>query len=173
MPQAGVLSIEPSELRAVLGRFASGVVIVTGQAEAGCAGLTVQSFMALSMEPPLVLLSIARTSTSWPAIKATGRVGINIIGEAHSDLALAFARSGGPKFESCDWRPGRVTGAPILAAAIAWVEAEIWQLYDGGDHEIVAARIVDIGAVEADSRPLLFFRSNFAGLHTGPGAVQQ
>lgn len=164
MPLAGALSIEPSALRAVLGRFASGVVIVTGQTDAGCAGLTVQSFMALSMDPPLVLLSIARTSTSWPAIKATGRVGINIVGEDHSDLALAFACSGGQKFESCDWRPGRVTGAPVLAGAIAWVEAEIWQLYDGGDHEIVTARIVDLGAVEEDSRPLLFFRSNFAAL---------
>jgi flavin reductase (DIM6/NTAB) family NADH-FMN oxidoreductase RutF len=173
MSQADTLSVDPAELRSVLGHFPSGVVVVTGMTEAGCVGLTVQSFTALSMEPPLVLLSIARTSKSWPAIKAAGLIGINILGESHADLALAFARSGGSKFDSCNWRPGRATGSPVIADAIAWIEAEIWQLYDGGDHEIVAARIVDLGATEGDCPPLLFFQSKFARLAVGSGAALQ
>ncbi|WP_166904054.1 flavin reductase family protein [Mycobacterium sp. DL440] len=167
MSQVETLSTDPTKLRSVLGCFPSGVVIVTGQTESECVGLTVQSFMALSLEPPLVLLSIARTSTSWPAIKANGRFGINVLGESAADLASEFARSGGPKFDSCEWHPGLMTGSPVLPGAIAWIEAEIWQLYDGGDHEIVAARVLDLGAVEGDSRPLLFFRSNFTRLAAG------
>jgi 3-hydroxy-9,10-secoandrosta-1,3,5(10)-triene-9,17-dione monooxygenase reductase component len=172
MSHTDTLSVDQADLRSVLGHFPSGVVVVTGMTEAGSVGLTVQSFMALSMDPPLVLLSIARTSKSWPVIKATGLIGINILSESHAELALAFARSGGPKFDSCNWRPGPATGSPLIADAIAWIEAEIWQVYDGGDHEIVAARIVELSALGAGCQPLLFFQSKFARLAGGSGVAE-
>jgi 3-hydroxy-9,10-secoandrosta-1,3,5(10)-triene-9,17-dione monooxygenase reductase component len=172
MTQPDTLSLDPAELRSVLGHFPSGVVIVTGMSDAGCVGLTVQSFMALSMEPPLVLLSIARTSKSWPAIKATGLIAINILSDSQAELALAFARSGGSKFESCAWNPGQATGSPRIADAIAWIEAEIWQVYDGGDHEIVAARIINLSSCAGDSRPLVFFQSKFARLASSTSVAE-
>ncbi|MGV9867503.1 flavin reductase family protein [Rhodococcus koreensis] len=173
MPRPETLSIEPDALRSVLALFPSGVVVVTAETASGCVGLTVQSFMALSLEPSLVLLSIARTSTSWPAIKDSGNLAINVLGAPHADVATAFARSGGPKFDSCDWHPGPTTGSPVLTAATAWIEAEIWQLYDGGDHEIVAARVVDMGVTDGDPSPLLFFKSKFSRLACEPGVAQQ
>jgi 3-hydroxy-9,10-secoandrosta-1,3,5(10)-triene-9,17-dione monooxygenase reductase component len=152
------------DFRSVLGHFPTGVAIVTGMTKGGGAvGLTIQSFMALSLDPPMVLVSIDRGSTSWPAIAESGRFVVNILSAEQEDIAKSFARSGGSKFDGVEWAPGSLTGAPVIADCQAWVECHVWQVYDGGDHEIVAARVSDLGASDdPHSHPLVFFRSKFA-----------
>lgn len=155
-----------SSLRAILGHFPTGVAVVTGAGDgSGPVGLTIQSFMALSLEPSLILVSIDRESTSWPAIAAGGHFAVNILAAGQQDIAVAFARSGGPKFDGIDWATGESSGAPLIAGCQAWVECVTWRTYDGGDHEIVAAQVLALRACDdPQSHPLVFFRSKFPQL---------
>ncbi len=149
-----------AQYRCVLGHFPSGVVVVTGRCDDGPAGLTVQSFTALSLQPPMILLSIDRKSTTWPRIAATGKFAVNILAQGQEAVAMAFAKSGADKFAGIDWAPGEATGAPLLRGCQAWIEAETAAVHDGGDHVIVTADVRSLRA-DSDVAPLIFFRSAF------------
>ena len=155
-----------SDLRAVLGHFPTGVAVVTGPGDGqGPVGLTIQSFMALSLEPSLILISIDRASTSWPTIAAGGQFAVNILATDQRDVALVFARQGGSKFDEINWEAGQSSGAPLIAGCQAWVECAIRRTYDGGDHEIVVAQVLALRACDdPQSHPLVFFRSKFPQL---------
>jgi 3-hydroxy-9,10-secoandrosta-1,3,5(10)-triene-9,17-dione monooxygenase reductase component len=154
---------EATDYRSVLGHFPTGVAVVAGIDRGGQpVGLTIQSFMALSLDPAMVLVSIDRRSTSWPAIAQTGHFVVNILSNHQEAIARSFARSGGPKFDGVSCTPAAHTGTPIIDGCQAWVECRSWQVYDGGDHEIVAAHVASLGAItDPDSHPLVFFRSKF------------
>ena len=158
-------TIDEAEFRTVLSQFATGVVVVTGSTPTGPAGLTCQSFTSLSLDPPLVLLSIARASGSWPRIRDTGRFAVNVLSSAQADLSLAFAVSGGDKFAGVAWRPG-LFGNPLIDGALAHLECDLEAVHPGGDHEIVVGRVRGLAAMpqlEAPS-PLVFFRSAYRRL---------
>jgi 3-hydroxy-9,10-secoandrosta-1,3,5(10)-triene-9,17-dione monooxygenase reductase component len=158
-------TLDEAEFRTVLSHFATGVVVVTGSTPEGPAGLTCQSFSSLSLEPPLVLLSIARVSASWPRIRDTGRFAVNVLSSAQADLSTAFAVSGGDKFAGVGWREG-LFGTPLIDGALAQLECELEAVHPGGDHEIVVGRVRGLAAVpqlEAPS-PLVFFRSAYRRL---------
>jgi 3-hydroxy-9,10-secoandrosta-1,3,5(10)-triene-9,17-dione monooxygenase reductase component len=150
--------------RQVLARFATGVVVVTGATEDGPAGLTCQSFSSLSLDPPLVLLSTARSSTTWPRIAATGRFAVNVLAADQQEVSTRFAISGRDKFAGQSWRPG-VLGNPLLDGAIAHVECDIVAVHDGGDHEIVVGRVRALEAPGLDAgSPLVYYRSGYHAL---------
>jgi flavin reductase (DIM6/NTAB) family NADH-FMN oxidoreductase RutF len=151
--------IDPRVMRDVLGHFASGVTVVTADTDAGPIGFTCQSFSSLSLDPPLVALAPARTSTTWPRLRDLGRFCVNVLAEDQSDLSAAFARSGADKFAGVRWRPSP-HGSPVLDGVVAWIDCTLWAEYDGGDHTIVAARVLDLGA-DPDRRPLLFHRGSY------------
>ena len=147
-----------SRFREVLGHFATGVTIVTALEEGVPVGFSCQSFYALSLDPPMVALAPARTSTSWPRIRQAGAFCVNILGEHQEAMCRAFAMSGGDKFAGVGWKPG-VTGAPVIDGSLAVVECELGDIFEGGDHEIVIGRVVALGASEG--APLLFYRGGF------------
>ncbi|MBK1787937.1 flavin reductase family protein [Prauserella sp. ASG 168] len=151
--------------RDVLGHFVTGVTVVTAMHTDGPVGFTCQSFGALSLDPPLVLLCPGKTSTSWPKVAASGRFGVNVL--AHDQLAVArgFAVSGGDKFAGVGWEAGRFSGAPMLSGTLAWLECGLESVQEAGDHWIVVARVLDLAAV-ADREPLTFFRGALAGMAT-------
>ncbi|MEW2504778.1 flavin reductase family protein [Amycolatopsis sp. NPDC047767] len=151
--------VEPTHMREVLGHFASGVVIVTAPAPGGPAGFTCQSFSSLSLDPPLVSFAPARSSTSWPKIRAAGRFCVNVLAEDHAELSTAFARSGTDKYAGVAWRPAP-SGAPILDGVAAWIDCTLEHEYAGGDHTIVAARVQALGA-DPSRAPLLFHRGAY------------
>ncbi|MGY1640412.1 flavin reductase family protein [Geodermatophilus sp. SYSU D00703] len=162
--EGAVEVIDPKVMREVLGHFASGVTVVTAMAEDGPIGFTCQSFSSLSLDPPLVLFAPARTSRTWPQLREIGRFCVNVLAEDQHDLSGAFARSGVDKFAGVHWRPSR-QGQPVLDDVVAWIDCELWAEYDGGDHTLVAARVLDLGADEG-RRPLLFHRGSY-GLLAG------
>jgi 3-hydroxy-9,10-secoandrosta-1,3,5(10)-triene-9,17-dione monooxygenase reductase component len=84
-------AVDPATFRAVLGRFCSGITVITALGPGGPLGLTCQSFSSLSLDPPLVLFSAARTSTTWPRIREVGRLCVNVLAEEHSWLSAAVA----------------------------------------------------------------------------------
>jgi flavin reductase (DIM6/NTAB) family NADH-FMN oxidoreductase RutF len=151
------------DLRTALGHFASGVVVVTGQHAGAPRGLACQSFFSLSLDPPLIAIALARTSTSWADIERSGAFGVNMLHADQVDLCRAFGRSGGDKFAGLDWSPGATTGAPRLADSLAWIECGIEDVHPAGDHLLAVGRVLDF-EVNA-GRPLLFYRGRFGVLH--------
>jgi len=163
-PASGV---DPVRFRDVLGHFATGVTIVTAIEDGHPVGFTCQSFAALSLDPPLVVLAPAKSSTSWPRIAEAGAFCVNILSEPQIELCRTFAVSGGDKFSGVEWRLGRA-GTPVLEGALAWVEASVSIIHDAGDHELVVGRVLDLDI--GDGTPLLFYRSGFGGFRSAPSA---
>ncbi|GHB13227.1 monooxygenase [Streptomyces tendae] len=148
--------------RAVLGHFASGVAVVTADGPDSPVGLTCQSFVSLSLEPPLISFAPARTSRTWPLVRASGAFCVNVLAEEQQRLADAFARSGGDKFRGVAWSPGP-DGAPLLEGACAWISCALVHEYDGGDHTIAVGRVTALRA-EPSRDPLIFHRGRYRAL---------
>lgn len=155
-------AISSERYRHVLGHFVTGVTVVTAMHTDGPVGFTCQSFGALSLEPPLVLLCASKASTSWPKVGASGRFGVNVLAQDQIALCRRFAVSGADKFAGVTWAAGRFSGAPMLPGTLGWLECEIVTVHEAGDHWIVVARVLDLDAV-TDRRPLTFFRGTLAG----------
>ena len=145
--------------RRVMGHLPTGVSIVTGAGPDGPAGLAVGSFMSVSLEPPLVAVSPALSSTSWPVIRGTGRFCVNVLSEHQGGLARRFAVSGGTKFAELEWRPGP-SGSPILDGVVAWIDCEIASEQEAGDHWLVLGEVLELD-LEAEHQPLIFHRGAF------------
>ena len=153
-------SVDKGRFRAVLGHFASGVVLVTGMHEGDPAGFTCQSFFSLSLEPPLVAFAPGRSSTSWPRVSSSGSICINVLSSDQEDLAWTFSQSGADKFAGVGWSAG-ANGAPRLQGSLTWLECTIEDVHEGGDHWLVTARVTDME--QGQGQPLLFYRGGFGG----------
>lgn len=141
--------------RAVLRRFATGVAVVTTWDGARPWGTTVNSFNSVSLRPPLVLVAFDRARRIAPALRATGRYAVNILGEGQQALSDCFA--GGPapastpdRGELCgaDWLTG-ITGLPLLRSVIATLECTIVDIHPAGDHDLYIARVDAAAAADA------------------------
>jgi len=152
-------SLDPQAMREVMGHFASGVTVVTAVTDDGPIGFTCQSFSSLSLDPPLVVFAPGRTSRTWPQLRGIGRFCINVLAQGQDAVSQNFARSGGDKFAGVPWRPSAL-GSPVLDDVVAWIDAELWAEYDGGDHTLAVARVLDLGADER-RRPLLYHRGAY------------
>ena len=117
--------------------FATGVTIVTALEDGEPVGFTCQAFDSLSLDPPLVALAPAKSSTSWPRIAEAGAFCVNILAEHQEALCRDFAVSGGDKFDGRGLAPGRPTARRCSTGALAWVECELELVHDAGDHELV------------------------------------
>jgi 3-hydroxy-9,10-secoandrosta-1,3,5(10)-triene-9,17-dione monooxygenase reductase component len=154
--------VDPAAMREVLGHFVSGITVVTAVTDSGPTGFTCQSFSSLSLDPPLVAFAPSRTSRTWPRLRAIGRFGVNVLAGGQEEISRRFARSGTDKFAGVPWTPSP-HGSPVLEGVVAWIDAQLWAEYDGGDHTIVAARVLDLGAVPG-RRPLLYHRGTYGFL---------
>ncbi|MDX6345069.1 MAG: 3-hydroxy-9,10-secoandrosta,3,5(10)-triene-9,17-dione monooxygenase reductase component [Trebonia sp.] len=155
-------AVDPGTFRAVLGRFCSGITVITALGPDGPLGLTCQSFSSLSLDPPLVLFSPARTSRTWPRIREVGRLCVNVLAEGHCELSAAMARSGTDKFAGVRWGTS-AHGAPRLEGAVAWLDCVVEAEHDGGDHTIVVAEVHGLSA-DPSARPLLYYQGRYAAL---------
>ena len=151
--------VAPEHYRAVLGHFCSGVTIVTASGPDGPVGFTCQSFSALSLDPPLVLVCPGKGSSSWPRIEVTGSFCVNVLAADQEELCRGFAMPGADKFAGVGWSAGPFTGSPVIGGSLAWIECSVESVLDGGDHVIAVGRVLDLGSV--DAKPLLFFRGGY------------
>ncbi|GAA2753535.1 MULTISPECIES: flavin reductase family protein [Kitasatospora] len=155
-----------TELRGVLGRFATGVTVVTaGRTEPR--GMTANAFTSVSLDPALILICVLRTAAVHEAIVAEGAFAVSVLGSSQEKAARHFAnhqRPRGPEeFESVETVRGRHTGAPLLVGAQAWLECSVAAEYDGADHSIFLGSVLDLGREPADD-PLLYFGGGFQRL---------
>ncbi len=158
------MPLEPQELRRVMGHFATGVtVITTKDKDSNPNGLTANAFMSLSLNPPLVLISVDKGATCYACFELENGFTVNFLSEDQEEISRRFATKGIDKFADLRWRAGS-NGAAILDGALAHVECKITQCYDGGDHTIVVGEIVNASAT--GDRPLLFFKGKYQRLPT-------
>jgi flavin reductase (DIM6/NTAB) family NADH-FMN oxidoreductase RutF len=150
-----MMAIAPRSLRSCLGRFATGVVVVTFEGDDGPRGITVNSFTSVSMEPPLVLVSVARCARSHDALKGRPFC-VNVLGAEQESIARQFAGTGEG---DATWVSGTV---PRLAGVLAHLECRAWRDYDGGDHTLFLGEVVDFDYRDGDA--LGFHTSGFTAI---------
>ena len=148
--------------RDVLGRFASGVTVVTGTSNGEPVGLTCQSFSSVSLEPPLVVFIPAKSSRAWPLIQRSGKFCVNFLAGDQAELSNTMASRGTDKFADVKWTPSPETGSPMLEGALAQVDCTIHAVHEAGDHYVVLGRVVDLLMHDdGEQEPLLFFRGEY------------
>lgn len=156
--------VDQGEFRRVLGSFATGVTVITAPAQdggTGPAGFACQSFSSLSLDPPLVVFMVGRTSTTWPRIARAGVFCVNVLAGHQGELCRGFAVSGGDKFAGVEHEPAPFSGSPRLTGIAAWIDCDIHAVHTGGDHLIVVGRVRALGTGDDDSAPLLFHKGRF------------
>lgn len=161
--ETGLTLPHSDHFRQVLARLPTGVVIVTGGDPQRPSGLVCGSFMSVSLEPPLVAVAPAKSSTSWPAIEAHGTFCANVLAEGQEDLARRFAVSGGNKFQGIDWQPAPATGAPLLSGIAAWIDCRIYKQTEAGDHWLVLGEVLEL-SVQREAGALVFHGGSFRPL---------
>ena len=149
--------VDAAHYRQVLGRFATGVTVITAMNGSEPVGLAANSFTSVSLDPPLVLFCAAHASSTWPKIKEAGSFCVNVLSSEQETLSRQFAGKG-DKYAGIGWRPG-ATGSPVLDGVLAWIDCETEAEYDGGDHVIVVGRVVGLDA--AVEQPLLYYRGGY------------
>src|SRR5262245_49321858 len=136
------MAFTSAEFRKILGLFPTGIAVVTVLGPDGALqGMTVSSFNSVSLDPPLVLFSLARSATSSAAWAVANAWGISVLSETQDGLSTRFAQSGPDKWVGYEPMIGS-TGVPLIAGALVHFECERYALYDGGDHLIFVGRVV-------------------------------
>lgn len=146
--------------RDALGRFATGVTLVTIAGPEGPMGFVANSFSSLSLDPPLVLWSIARASRRFGAFAGARGFSIHILGQAQADLIPRFGREGAG-FAGLDWQE-TPEGMPVLPECPARFDCAAHATHDGGDHLIIVGRVLRASLVEGDA-PLVFAAGRYGG----------
>lgn len=154
-------TVEPSHYRAVIGRFATGVCVVTVEGPDGPVGMTANAVCSVSLEPLLLLVCFDSGARTLGLVRGTSRFGVNVLGEEQRALATLFA-SKLPETEKFAGVPHRMhDGVPVLEGALAWLGCDLTDLVPAGDH------VIGIGAVDVaeagDGEPLVWYRGGYGG----------
>ncbi len=160
---SGGTTVSGDRFRAVLGHVPTSVAIVAGVVEGLPRGLSVGTFVPVSLVPPLVGFFVDTASTSWPPISHVGAFAISILSADQADLSRQFAVSSSDKFSGVDWHPAP-SGHPVIAGSVAWVDCELGSQTEAGDHAFVLGRVLDLG-VETGGVPLLHHRGGYRRAH--------
>lgn len=155
---------ETPRLRQVLGRFVTGVTVITTSSEDGSPiGLTANSFNSLSLDPPLVLWSLGAKQGSSQAFRQCSRFAINILAESQVELSRRFSRPAENRFEGVSYSSERF-GVPLINDCLAWLVCEHYQQHELGDHILFIGRVTALG--EAEQRPLAYHAGAYTRVDT-------
>jgi 3-hydroxy-9,10-secoandrosta-1,3,5(10)-triene-9,17-dione monooxygenase reductase component len=154
-----VESEKKHDLRHIMGHYATGASIVTAMWDGEPHGLAVNSLTSVSLDPPLILFCPGKRSETWPAIRNAGRFVVNILADGQDHICRTFSRKDVDRFAEIGWRE-TPSGAPVLHNVLAYLECEIEQIHDGGDHYVTLGRVVDLGVLDG-TPPLVFYRGAF------------
>ena len=159
-------AFDVAEFRHVVSHFATGVVVVSGNEDGELVGFAAQSFVSLSLEPPLILFCPQKTSTSWPRIRQLGKFCINVLAEDQGKISDAFAVAG--EVPDIAWHPNETSGTPQLDGVIATLDCVLNVEHEAGDHTIVVADVVDLTVDRPELGPLLFYQGTYG--HFAPAS---
>jgi flavin reductase (DIM6/NTAB) family NADH-FMN oxidoreductase RutF len=150
---------DQSLLRQAFGCFPSGVTAFCGLLDGAAEGMAASSFTSVSLDPALVSVCVANTSTTWPKLAKLDRLGLSVLAGDHAPIARALASKTGDRFGGVDWTATE-SGAVFVHGATLWLECAPFKRVAAGDHEIVVLQIVAL-AMYPDVAPMVFHRSNF------------
>ena len=153
--------------RDTIGRFPTGVAIVTAIGPDGPAGMTTNALTSLSLDPLLLIVCFELHSRTLEVVRTSRRFAVNILRDGDEALAKVFAskRVGAEKFEVLtEHRWSEQHGVPVLDRALAWVACDLRELLPGGDHEIGIGEVVRTGAPDGGGDPLVFYRGAYTAL---------
>lgn len=155
--------------RQALGSFLTGVTVVTTRNAAGeMRGFTANSFSSVSLDPPLILVCIAKTASSYPVFSAADNFAVSILAAAQKDVSALFASKSPDKFAGADWHLGPA-GSPVISGAAAWFDCSRHEVVEAGDHVIVIGRVEGFGS--ADAAPLGYCRGAYVDFALGQQAL--
>jgi flavin reductase (DIM6/NTAB) family NADH-FMN oxidoreductase RutF len=155
---------DPRTLRDALGCFATGVTVVTClDDDDGPAGLTVNSFTSVSLDPPLLLVCVHKMAAAADSLIRAAHFAINVLQTGQQPASITFSTRVEDRFGSTPWSCGEA-GAPILKDSLCVFECERFAVYEGGDHHILVGRVAK-ASFDAGLDPLLYFRGRYRRLH--------
>ncbi len=155
---------DPRTLRDALGCFATGVTVVTCRDSDGePVGLTANSFTSVSLDPPLLLVCIAKGATSADAMIGASHFAVNVLQTEQQPASIRFATRHEDRFGPNDWSPGEF-GAPVLEKSLSVFECEVHAVHDGGDHHLLVGHVLR-ARFDRGLDPLLYFRGSYRRLH--------
>lgn len=157
------MTIDATSFRHALGHFASGVTVVTMAHDGDLSGLTVSAFASLSLQPPLILACIDKTSTTLGLARQASSFGVNILAEDQRDLSNHFASKMTDKFSNVDHSLGSL-GSPLLTGVHAALQCRLVEELDGGDHIILIGEVVEAN-VDESKNPLLYYKGSYGQFH--------
>ncbi len=150
--------------RRVFGQFATGVSVMTTDADGVRHGMTANAVTSVSLEPPLVLVCVQKDTVMSRSVADAGAFALSFLSEEQEHLSNFFADPerpiGNAQFVDVPTHTAE-TGAPLLDGCLAWVDCRVWETYDGGDHLIVVGEVLGLGNERPDGPPLLYFRSGY------------
>ena len=153
------ITIDPREFRNCLGRFATGVTVITTEVDGQAHGMTANGFMSVSLEPPLVLISVGNKARLNSLLPQSGRYGISILGETHEHFSRHFA---GRPVEGLEIPFVKKQGIPVLEEAVACLVARVVDIHPAGDHTLYIGQVEYLEAKQ--TRPLLFYAGAYRAL---------
>ena len=154
-----MIPFDAREFRKALGSFVTGVTVVTTiEPDGGPRGFTANSFTSVSLDPPLVLICIAKTAASCPVFEASGHFAVNILAEHQQSVSGLFASKSPDKFAETAWSTGPA-GSPLIAGATAWFDCTTHQVVDAGDHLVLIGRVAGFG--QSPATPLAYCRGAY------------
>ncbi|KPV43692.1 flavin reductase family protein [Alicyclobacillus ferrooxydans] len=156
------MPVTEEQFRHALGRFASGVTIVTTAYKDQLNGLTVSAFCSVSLNPPYILICVDKGSSANPAIQGAKAFAVNILTDAQSHLSNHFARRTDDKFSGVSYRLGQL-GMPLLDDTLGYLECTIAQQVDAGDHYIYIGQ-VEHASVDSSAVPLMYYNGSYRQL---------
>ena len=150
------MSIDSNDFKNAMSQWASGVTIVTTNDGDTPIGMTASSFTSLSMEPPLILVCINKKLHAHKIIQQNGKFAVNLLSVDQVEWGKRFATSAIKNRFADIQTTTATTGCPILPNCLAWVDCEVWNIYEGGSHSIFVGKIVDL-KVNSINAPLLYY----------------
>lgn len=150
--------LDTRALRDTMGQFATGVVVVAAVEAGELAGFAAQSFVSLSLVPPLIAVCPAKTSTSWPRVRAAGRFSVSMLAADQAEASNGFARAG--QVADVRWHAD-AHGVPVLEGALAYVACELAAEHEAGDHTVAVAKVLGFATLRGEDAPLVFFRGGY------------
>ena len=154
--------IEPHVLRSAFACFPSGVTALCAMADGQPMGMAASSFTSVSLDPPLVSVCVAHTSTTWPVLHRAQRLGVSVLSDAHSQVARALSAKGADRFADVDWEDDE-TGAIFVHGSVLWLSCAVHASFPAGDHNVVLLRIVSPRSYP-EVAPMVFHGSAFRSL---------
>jgi flavin reductase (DIM6/NTAB) family NADH-FMN oxidoreductase RutF len=155
-------ALEPHRLRRVLGSFPTGVTVIAATVDGVPTGLAANSFVSVSLDPPMVSVCVAHTSTTWPTLRRAGRLGVSVLGAHQENAGRQLSARDVDRFATLDWQAS-ADGAIFLDGSSAWLDCSIEREIPAGDHDIVLLRVHDLDA-DAAVAPLVFHGSRYRRL---------